>query len=248
MENKVLATISGVEITEANLNSIINRYPEDKRTYFNSEAGRKQLLEQLISFELMNNLGLEMKINETEEYKQGLAQVEKDLLTQLTINKVLSEVTITDTDAKKYYDENGAEFVQPATVTAKHILVADEEKCLEVKKNIESGELTFEDAAKKYSTCPSKEQGGSLGAFRRGMMVPEFEDVAFASDLEKVSEPVKTQFGYHLIKVEAKSEPSSISFEQVKPQLISRLSQQAQEKKYSDVIKNLQTKYEVKRF
>ena len=89
MENKVLATISGVEITENDLNAIIMRYPADKRGMFNSEMGKKQLLEQMISFDLMYKLGNEMKINETEEYKANLAQVEKDLLTQITINKVL---------------------------------------------------------------------------------------------------------------------------------------------------------------
>ena len=126
MENKVLAVISGSEITEKDLNAIIMRYPEEQRAMFSSEMGKKQLLEQMISFELMNKLGKEMKLNETEEYKAGLEQLEKDLLTQMTINKVLSEVTVTDEDAKKYYKENKTQFDQPATVSAKHILVDTE--------------------------------------------------------------------------------------------------------------------------
>ena len=247
MENKILAVIAGTEITEKDLNSIIMRYPQDKRAFFNSDMGRKQLLEQMIAFELMNRLGSEMKLNETQEYKESLAQVEKDLLTQITINKVLSEVTVTDEDAKNYYDEHLDEFKEKATVSAKHILVDTIEKCEEVRASIEKGELTFEDAAKKYSTCPSKEQGGNLGVFGRGMMVPEFEEAAFALDLEKVSEPVKTQFGYHLIKVEAKNEPKTSSFEDVKAQIVNKLIQSRQEKKYTDVIKELETKYEVKR-
>ena len=143
MENKVLAVISGTEITEKDLNSIIMRYPEEQRAMFNSEMGKKQLLEQMISFELMNKLGKEMKLDETEEYKASLAQVEKDLLTQMTINKVLSDVTITDEDAKKYYEENKAQFEQPATVSAKHILVDNEELCNEIKNRIENEGLSF---------------------------------------------------------------------------------------------------------
>ena len=100
-----------------------------------------------------------MKLEETEEYKASLAQVEKDLLTQMTINKVLSDVTITDEDAKKYYEENKAQFEQPATVSAKHILVDNEELCNEIKNRIENEGLSFEDAAKDYSTCPSNAQG-----------------------------------------------------------------------------------------
>ena len=247
MENKVLAVISGSEITEKDLNAIIMRYPEEQRAMFSSEMGKKQLLEQMISFELMNKLGKEMKLNETEEYKAGLEQLEKDLLTQMTINKVLSEVTVTDEDAKKYYKENKTQFDQPATVSAKHILVDTEELCSEVKERIENGELSFEDAAKEYSTCPSNAQGGSLGVFGRGMMVPEFEDAAFALELNTVSEPVKTQFGYHLIKTEAKNEASVAKFEDVKEQIIGNLMQQAQQNKYAQLMKELEAKYEVKR-
>ena len=247
MENKVLAVISGSEITEKDLNAIIMRYPEEQRAMFSSEMGKKQLLEQMISFELMNKLGKEMKLDETEEYKASLAQVEKDLLTQMTINKVLSEVTVTDEDAKKYYKENKTQFDQPATVSAKHILVDNEELCSEVKERIENGELSFEDAAKEYSTCPSNAQGGSLGVFGRGMMVPEFEDAAFELELEKISEPVKTQFGYHLIKVDTKNEAKAASFDEVKNKIVQQLIQKNQEKKYMDVMKELENKYEVKR-
>lgn len=247
MENKVLAVISGSEITEKDLNAIIMRYPEEQRAMFSSEMGKKQLLEQMISFELMNKLGKEMKLNETEEYKAGLEQLEKDLLTQMTINKVLSEVTVTDEDAKKYYKENKTQFDQPATVSAKHILVDTEELCFEVKERIENGELSFEDAAKEYSTCPSNAQGGSLGVFGRGMMVPEFEDAAFELELEKISEPVKTQFGYHLIKVDTKNEAKAASFDEVKNKIVQQLIQKNQEKKYMDVMKELENKYEVKR-
>ena len=248
MENKILATISGVEITENDLNNIIMRYPEDKRGYFSSDMGKKQILEQMIQFELMNKLGSEMELDKTEEFKAQVKQVEKDLLTQATVNKVLSEVTVTEEDAKKYYEENKAQFEQPATVSAKHILVDNEELCNEIKNRIENEGLSFEDAAKEYSTCPSNAQGGSLGVFGRGMMVPEFEEAAFALDLEKVSEPVKTQFGYHLIKVESKNGADVMPFEAVKEEVFGRLTQQAQENKFMTVIKELEDKYEVKRF
>ena len=242
-----IANMELQKITEKDLNAIIMRYPEEQRAMFSSEMGKKQLLEQMISFELMNKLGKEMKLNETEEYKAGLEQLEKDLLTQMTINKVLSEVTVTDEDAKKYYKENKTQFDQPATVSAKHILVDNEELCSEVKERIENGELSFEDAAKEYSTCPSNAQGGSLGVFGRGMMVPEFEDAAFELELEKISEPVKTQFGYHLIKVDTKNEAKAASFDEVKNKIVQQLIQKNQEKKYMDVMKELENKYEVKR-
>ena len=247
MENKVLAVVAGREITDKDLDMIINKYPEQNRAYFNNEQGRKQLLEQTIAFELMNKLGEEIQLDKTEEYKETLENLAKEVLTQMTINKILSDVTVTDEEAEKFFNENQNQFMQSATVSAKHILVETEEEINNIKKEIEEGTISFEDAAKKYSTCPSKEEGGNLGAFGRGMMVPEFEEVAFNLEVGKVSEPVKTQFGYHLILVEDKNEPAPKTFTDVKDQVVAQLMQQAQQKKYIDTIMDLENKYTVER-
>ena len=86
-------------------------------------------------------------------------------------------------------------------VRASHILVKTQDEAVQIKKDIEAGTISFEDAAKKYSLCPSKAQGGDLDYFGRGMMVKPFEDAAFDGEIGHVSEPVQTQFGWHLIKV-----------------------------------------------
>ena len=86
-------------------------------------------------------------------------------------------------------------------VRASHILVNSEAQAQRLKAEIDRGEITFENAAKKYSLCPSGQNGGDLGYFGRNMMVKEFEDASFTLPVGKVSNPVKTQFGYHLIKV-----------------------------------------------
>ena len=85
-------------------------------------------------------------------------------------------------------------------VRASHILVSDEATAKQVKSKIESGS-SFEDMAKEHSSCPSKRQGGDLGWFGKGQMVKPFEDAAFSLEEGKISAPIKTQFGYHLIKV-----------------------------------------------
>ena len=86
-------------------------------------------------------------------------------------------------------------------VRAQHILVETKEEASQILDKLQKSEITFEDAAVQYSQCPSKAQGGDLGYFGRGMMVQEFEDAAFSTPIGKVSEPVQTQFGWHLIKV-----------------------------------------------
>merc|ERR1712188_19693 len=91
------------------------------------------------------------------------------------------------------------------SASASHILVPTEAKCLEIKAEIEGG-ASFEDMAKKHSTCPSGKSGGSLGTFGPGQMVPEFDKVVFSGEVKKVLGPVKTQFGYHLIWISERNE------------------------------------------
>lgn len=246
MENKVLAIAAGNEITEKDLNALIARYPEQQRAAFSSEEAKKNLLEQLISFELFNKFGQEMELDKTEEYKQAVASITKEVLTSMAMNKALADVTVTDEDAKKYYDENKDAFAVPPTVSARHILVDTEEEANKVKEEIDNG-LSFADAAMKYSKCPSKEQGGNLGEFSKGMMVPEFEKASFEAEVGVISAPVKTQFGYHLIIVDSKNEGIVKSFEEVKNNIINELIKKNQHKKYEDLLHQLEGKYGVDR-
>lgn len=92
-----------------------------------------------------------------------------------------------------------------ATASARHILVANEGTCKELKEKINSGEMTFEQAAKENSTCPSGARGGDLGSFSQGQMVPEFDKVVFNDEVGVVHGPVQTQFGYHLLEITERS-------------------------------------------
>lgn len=247
MSNNVLAIVAGNEITKQDLDRIIMRYPEDKRGYFDSEQGKKQLLDQTISFELMSKFGEELGLDKTQEFEDTLKALGKELLTQITINKILSEVSVTDEEINDFYQSNKDNFKEEGTVSAKHILVETEEEAKKIQQELESKQITFEDAAKKYSTCPSNQEGGSLGSFKKGMMVPEFEEVAFNSEIGKVSNPVKTQFGFHLILVEDKKESRNKEFDEVKASIVNQLTQVAQQKKYQDLVAELESKYGVER-
>ena len=90
------------------------------------------------------------------------------------------------------------------TASARHILVASEQQCLDLKAQLEGG-ASFEDLARQHSTCPSGRSGGNLGEFGPGQMVPEFDTVVFNEEVGKVHGPVKTQFGYHLLEITSRS-------------------------------------------
>ena len=131
-----------------------------------------------------------------------------------------------DADAKAFYDANTSNY-NVDEVTASHILVASEDTAKEVLAKLEAGEK-FEDLAKEYGTDGTKDSGGSLGTFGRGQMVKEFEDAAFAMQPGEISDIVKTEFGYHIIKVTDKNQGTK-TFDEVKESIKSNLvSEEAQ--------------------
>lgn len=248
MENKVLASVNGVNITDRDLNRVIAQYPQESRGYLSSEEGRKQLLNEVVYFELMYHKGKEMNYEELPEYKAQLEAMSKSLLSQVTIQKLISEVKVSEDELLEAYESNRDAYAQPPMVSAKHILVDTEEKAGDIYKDVMAGSISFEDAARQYSSCPSKEQGGNLGEFSKGMMVPEFENAAFAMEVGEISKPVQTQFGWHLIKLEGKSEAGESSFEEVRGQVTQQLMQKKQSELVAGIIEDLSKKYEVKYF
>ena len=244
MQNDVLAIANGIEIKESDLKEAINRFPQDKRNQLNTAEGKKYLLNEMVFFELAYSYAKDENLEKDDEYLKMLESAKKEILTQIAISKVMNKVNVTDKESQDYYEANKDMYKKPERVKAKHILVDSIEKAKKISKEISEG-MSFEEAAQKYSTCPSKAQGGNLGEFARGQMVPEFENAAFSLDIGVVSEPVKTQFGYHLIKVEDKIEPSMASYDEVKNAIKSGLLQERQKYEYSKFNKELRSKYKV---
>ena len=242
-DEKILATVGNANITEADVEGFIAGLPREQRAYASNPQFKKHCLEQLISIHLYAMMGEELKLNETEEYKKIMESAKRDILSQLAMNEVLKNITVTEEECKEFYDNNPQHFTEGETVSAKHILVKEESECLEILEAINKGETTFEDAAKEKSTCPSGQKGGDLGAFGRGQMVPEFEEAAFNAELNTVVGPVATQFGYHLIKVEAKNEATVADFEPVKAQIRSNLLSMKQNDAYIKKAEELKAKY-----
>jgi peptidyl-prolyl cis-trans isomerase D len=137
-------------------------------------------------------------------------------------------VQITDADYKNAYEARKAEFEHKEELDVRHILVKTEQQAKDIKKQLDAG-AKFDVLAKKYSEDPgSKDNGGLYNNIARGTFVKEFEDVAYAQPIGKVSDPVKSNFGYHLIKTEARRSAGTKSLEEVKPQLEANLKRTKQ--------------------
>jgi peptidyl-prolyl cis-trans isomerase C len=244
MRDDVLAVVNGMKITEQDLQNSIRKFPPERQQYFKTEKGKQQLLDELISFELVYDYAKDEHMEDDKNYLARIEAAKKQILTQVAVGKIIKVAKVTDDEVKDYYNANRNMYKNPESITAKHILLDSLEKANKVLEKIKNG-LPFEDAAVKYSLCPSKKQGGNLGKFTRGQMVPEFENAAFQLDIGVVSQPVKTQFGYHLIKVEKKEGPSVKTFDEVKGAIKNGLLQERQIFKYNQFTNELKNKYKV---
>jgi peptidyl-prolyl cis-trans isomerase C len=202
-----------------------------------------------------------------EQYLTAMGQTEEglkaDIAGELSIQKLVEGQTAdvaapTDEAVKNFYDENEERFKAPESVKARHILVsiegADTEEALAEKKSkaddirkqvLEAKGANFEDLAKTMSDGPSGPRGGDLGEFGRGQMVPEFDAVVFTMKPGEVSEVVKTQFGYHVIKVDEVNEARTLPYDEVKEQLSEQMLNEEKSEKLRSYVEELRSKAKI---
>ncbi|TCO74531.1 peptidylprolyl isomerase [Marinisporobacter balticus] len=244
MNKQILATVNGSEITKEELELIVKHAPQQQQMQLNTLAGKKYLLNEMITQQILFLDAKEKGLDQDEAYLKELKSVEENLLKQYAVKKLLEDIKVEENEVKEYYEKNNEQFVAGDSAKAKHILIKDEEKAKEVLKELKDGK-NFEEAAKEYSECPSKTNGGDLGYFEKGNMVPEFEAAAFALEIGAISDLVKTQFGYHIIKVEDRKEASVMPFEKVQDQIKDYILKNKQNEKFKGYTDGIRAQYEI---
>ena len=217
----VVATVNGQPITELDLRFAENELGGEIAN-LPPEVKRRALAEYLIDNELFAKAAEEAKIAATPEYEQQMRYLKRRVLRELYFDKTLKG-KIGEDEAKKIYTEKIAQLKPEEEIEARHILVDSEEKAKELHAKIVAG-ADFAQLAKENSTdTGSKDQGGVLGYFGHGQMVPEFEAAAFKLEKGQVSEPVHTNFGWHIIKVDDRRKKEPPSFAAVKDTILNSL-------------------------
>ncbi len=247
MEDKVLASVGGKNITERDLDMMVMQMGQRGQNY-NNPQGRAMLLDQLINRRLFLMDAMRNMYEREAAFKEQMARLKEDLLTSYAMQKALELVKVTEDDAKAYYEENREKFVAGTTFNASHILVDSAEKANEILAKIKAGEVSFEDAAAENSSCPSGKNGGSLGDFASGQMVPEFENACAVMEVGTISDPVQTQFGYHLIRLNKREEGGEMPYEEIKANLMEALREEKQQAAYQSKVNQLKILYPVDKF
>ncbi len=243
----ILAKVNGIAITDADVNAELMAMGPQGQQY-NTPEGRAALLEQLINKKLFLADAQKNMYEYDPVFKAELQKIKEDLLANFAITKAVESVKVSDDEAKNFYDENKSTLLSGETVSASHILVDTEEKANAVLADINDGKISFADAAKEHSSCPSSQNGGSLGEFGRGQMVPEFDKAVFEMSVGEIVGPVKTQFGYHIILLNAKNEAKEIAFDEVAEQIKAKLLSDKQRAAYTSKVNQLKILFPVDKF
>lgn len=238
-----LAKIGNKSVTDQDMKAMLGNIPEGQKQQLNSDAEiRVRMLDNMVVEELIVQEAEKTGISKDKEFQTSLDRARRQLLSQRFIQRNV-QPKITDANMKAFFDKNKARYSQDE-VRASHVLLKTEEEAKEVYTKAKAGE-DFEVLAKKYSKDPSVAQNmGDLGYFTRARMVPQFSDAAFSMKAGEISQPVKTLFGYHVIKVVDKREGKPVKFDEIKDQIRGDL----QNESINDLIAGLKKSNNVKVF
>lgn len=258
-QKEVVAKVNDVEITKDELyNQLVAQNGE---AALNALIAEKIMVAEVEAKEItVTDEEIQENINEMTDYYGGeeemnnaltqynltLDDMKENITTNLQLQKVLEPyVEITDEEIQEYFTTNKEYLDQAEEVKASHILVETKETADEVKEKLNGG-ADFADLAKEYSTDTSNSQsGGSLGYFGKGQMVAEFDEKAFSMKVDEISDPIQTQFGYHIIKVEDHKEAKEATLDEVKEDIKKSIFQDKMGDAYNTWFTEMLEQYEI---
>ena len=216
---QVMAEVNGGSITTGDFERELKNLPEYLKAMADTPQGRREMLDTMVIRELFLQQASKDGLDKKPEIEEKLQDLRKRLIVEAFLKKkVETEIQVSDADMQKFYEQNKDKFNTGEQMKASHILVKTEKEAKDILAQIKSGG-NFEELAKKNSADSSAAKGGDLGWFGKGSMVPAFEKAALALKEGQVSDIVKSDFGFHIIKLTGKRPAGVRPFEEVKEQI-----------------------------
>ncbi len=240
-DDKVLAKVNGAEIHQSDV-ALAEEELGPSLSQMDPATKDENVLAFLIDMKIVAKAAEDKKVEDSDDFKKRMAFTRNRLLMDSLLASEGKAAT-TDDAMKKVYDDASKQIAGEQEVHARHILVETEDEAKAVKAELDKG-ADFAKLAKEKSKDPGASDGGDLGFFTKDQMVPEFSAVAFSLEPGKISDPVKTQFGWHIIKVEEKRNRKPPSFDQVKSQIETYVTRKAQ----ADYVAKLRDGAKIERF
>jgi len=218
-DGQVLVEVNGASITTTDFNRELKNLPEYLKAMADTPEGRKEMLDTMVIRELILQQATKDGLDKSADIEEKLKDLKKRLIVESFLKKkVETESQVSDADLQKFYEQNKDKFKTGEQIRASHILVKTEKEAKDILAQIKAGG-NFEELAKKYSVDSSAAKGGDLGWFGKGSMVPVFEKAALSLKEGQVSGVVKSDFGYHIIKLTGKRAAGVRPLEEVKDQI-----------------------------
>ncbi len=241
-----LAKVNGVTITQADFERELDALPDYARQLFSEPEGREKFLNEIVNKEVLYREALKKGLDKTPDFQKKVEDFRKlSLVSELFEKEVMAKAAVSDQEVKDYYDKHRDDFTVTTEIKASHILVKTEAEAQKVLERLKAGEK-FSDVAKAVSIDKgSAGNGGNLGYFKKGQMVPVFEKAAAALAVGAVSVPVKTEFGYHVILVTDKKKGPTLDFERVHDVIRQKLAADRQKEAFDTYLAEAKKTYKV---
>jgi len=237
----ILASFEGQTITLGEFNQIWEQVPEEYKLQLDKSIVLDQVISEKLLIQEANNMGLEKDNDVLEQIKKMTEQI---LVQALIQREILDKVAVNDEEVSEYYEQNKGSFTEKEQIHLYNILLESEEEAQDILEQLKAGG-DFSEIAKEKSTGPSAAQGGDLGYLTKGTVIPEIEEVVFALELEELSEVVKTDFGFHILKITEKKPETVKTLEEVKEEIIQTLLPTKQKEAFENLLEELKGKVEI---
>ncbi len=236
-EGNVIARFDGTTLTDTDFTKRVTGLPKDFQTIVLRK--RADFVQEMVNEHFLEKEARKRNLENDPEVKDILESAQRKILVSKLVEvEVDKKVSLGSDEALKYYEANKEKFMSPLLLRVSHILVRTEKEAWEIKNQLASG-ADFEELARKRSMDNTASRGGDVGFFQKGQLIPEFEEVAFKLKKGQVSDVLKTQFGYHVLKLTDRAEPALREFGSMRVLLERQIVNEKRSRLFKELVERL---------